>query len=82
MFSGFGNIALAPKFVSTDSLRLEEDSPCIDTGDNLVDFEPFTAGLQLPPDKDLGDNPRITDGDGDGVARIDMGAYEFQPGGG
>jgi hypothetical protein len=28
---------------------------------------------------DLDGNPRIVDGNGDDVATVDMGAYEFQP---
>jgi hypothetical protein len=45
-------------------------SPCIDTG------TPDTTGLCLP-DCDIIGCCRIWDGDGDGIAVIDMGAYEF-----
>jgi len=41
-------------------------SPCIDTGDNSV----------VTTATDLDGNPRIIDGDGDGEAFVDMGAYE------
>ena len=49
---------------------LLEDSPCIDAG------IPDTTGLNLPP-WDLIGNLRIWDGDGNGSAIIDMGAYEY-----
>jgi len=48
--------------------RLQAGSPCIDTGDDAA----VTVSI------DLDGNPRIIDGDGDGVATVDMGAYEFQ----
>jgi hypothetical protein len=47
--------------------RLQEDSPCIDTGDNSVVDANST---------DLDGNWRILDGDGDGEAIVDLGAYE------
>ena len=67
-----GNIDEDPLFVGTgeDPYSLLEDSPCIDTGD------PDALGLNLPPWDIIG-NERIWDGDGDGTAIIDMGAYEY-----
>jgi len=50
-------------------VRLRADSPCIDAGDNA-----YATG-----DHDLDGNPRVVDGDGDGVAVVDMGAYEYSP---
>ena len=47
--------------------RLLPGSPAIDAGNN--------AAPQIPA-ADLDGNPRIADGNGDGTARIDMGAYE------
>ena len=47
-------------------LRLQFGSLCIDAGDNTAVTEP----------NDLDDNPRIADGDLDGTATVDMGAYE------
>ena len=68
----FGNIDEDPLFVGTgeDPYSLLENSPCIDTG------IPDTLGLNLPPWDIIG-NHRIWDGDGDGTAIIDMGAYEY-----
>ncbi len=50
-----------------DNLRLKFYSPCIDTGLN-------TAVLVTI---DADGKPRIVDGDGDGTATVDRGAYEF-----
>jgi len=63
-----------PLFVDAagGNLRLQSGSPCIDAGDN---------GYINGVDKDLDGNPRIVDGDDppDGVATVDIGAYEYQP---
>ncbi len=78
---GIGNIAPAdPGFVNLDggNLRLAEGSPLIDAGETAVDADLTQFGFQLLPDFDLGDLFRIVDGDGDGEARVDIGAYEFQ----
>ena len=72
---GEGIIDEVPQFLSGDEYdplyyQLTELSPCVDTG------TPDTTGLFLPP-WDLLHNERVWDGDGDGIAIIDMGAYEF-----
>ncbi|MBW6492529.1 MAG: T9SS type A sorting domain-containing protein [Lentimicrobium sp.] len=69
---GEGNINMEPLFLGTGEhpYQLSPGSPCIDTG------TPDTTGLNLPL-TDLMGNYRIWDGDGDGIERIDMGAYEF-----
>ncbi len=69
---GKGNINAYPMFVDMDggNLRLLDGSPCIDTGSN--DFVPEDLIV------DLDGNERIVDGDGDGTAAVDMGAYEYQ----
>jgi hypothetical protein len=64
-----GNITNAPMFVDPDNedYRLLAISPCIDAGSNGV----VIASI------DLDGNERIVDGDLDGTATVDMGAYEF-----
>ncbi len=52
--------------------HLQPDSPCIDSGD--PDSEDFVGF----PDTDLDGNPRIVDGDGNGTAIVDMGAFEYR----
>ena len=71
-WAGTGNIDEDPLFVGTgdNPYSLLEDSPCIDAGD------PDTIGSNLLPWDIIG-NIRIWDGDGDGIAIIDMGAYEY-----
>ncbi|MDP8201442.1 MAG: right-handed parallel beta-helix repeat-containing protein [Candidatus Tenebribacter burtonii] len=66
------NIDEDPLFVGTgtDPYSLLEDSPCIDAG------IPDTTGLNLPL-WDIFGNYRIWDGNGNGIAVIDMGAYEY-----
>ena len=46
----------------------------------MIDAAPFTAGFQPLPLFDLAVNPRVVDGNGDGHADVDMGAYEVQGG--
>jgi predicted outer membrane repeat protein len=67
-----GNIDSDPLFIGTGEhpFTLSVNSPCIDAG------TPDTLGLNLPPWDIIG-NERVWDGDEDGVAIIDMGAYEF-----
>jgi len=68
---GLGNIDADPRFLDAagGDFRLRPDSPCIDAGTNLTEFI-STDILGLP---------RPLDGNGDGLARFDMGAYEFNP---
>ena len=67
---GTGNINNNPKFVNAagGDLRLQSGSPCIDKGDNGA----------VPPavTTDLDGNPRFADGDANGSAVVDMGAFE------
>ena len=65
-----GNKSVDPLFVSAakKNFHLQAASPVIDAGTN--------SAPNLPP-KDLGAKPRIVDGNGDGIAIVDMGVYEF-----
>jgi hypothetical protein len=67
-----------------DNLRLQQDSPCVDSGTDSVlptdesdlDSDGDTNEL-LPIDLDLA--PRVADGNEDASSIVDMGAYEFIP---
>jgi len=68
---GGGNL-LAPAaspFAGDDDYHLDPDSPCVDAGDNGWAAQPT----------DLDEAARVFDGDGDGTATVDMGAYEIAP---
>ena len=68
---GAGNIAGEPTFADAgDELRLRHDSLGIDAGRP----GPLGAG---EPTRDIDGNARVADGDGDGTARRDMGAFEY-----
>ncbi|MEW5802571.1 MAG: right-handed parallel beta-helix repeat-containing protein [bacterium] len=68
-YPGEGNINADPLFVdpAEGDYHLQAASPCIDTGTNDETLEK----------RDKDGVPRPQDGDGDGVATCDMGAYEF-----
>jgi len=74
--------AFADGWHTSGLLRLSSDSPLIDTGSNFLDVEPTTPGVQFLPAIDYAGNWRIVDGNGDGEATVDFGAYEFQGGSG
>jgi parallel beta-helix repeat protein len=69
-YPGTGNINADPLFAdaSASDLHLRGSSPCIDKGDNSA----VPTGVTT----DFEGNPRISDGDGDGSAIVDMGADE------
>jgi len=64
-----GNISADPLFLSgsNNDFHLSQGSPAIDSGDNSA------ASL---PTADYDNNPRISDGNGDSVATVDLGAFE------
>ncbi len=80
VLSGPGVIGGDPTLANSPSgdLRLSSNSPCIDTGNRLVDTDPWTPGLQALPTTDLDGNARVTDASGRGRPQVDMGAYEVQ----
>src|SRR5262249_42521583 len=61
------NISADPSFrdSSAGNYRLQADSPAIDSGTS-----------DGAPPSDLDAAPRPVDGDGDGIVKFDMGAYE------
>lgn len=77
-FRGTSNIADDPSFTNLDlgDLTLSDQSPCIDRGDTFVDLEPWRPGITFLPVFDLTGKLRIVDGNSDGVATVDMGAFE------
>ncbi|MCB0583440.1 MAG: immunoglobulin domain-containing protein, partial [Phaeodactylibacter sp.] len=66
---GPGNISADPLFSDpgNNDFRLLASSPAIDAGNNDAATEPT----------DFAGAPRIADGNGDGTATVDMGAYEY-----
>ena len=70
-FPGTGNLRSDPKFLNAPGgdFHLQSGSPCIDHGTNSA------PGL---PSTDYENRPRIRDGDDDGLAVVDMGAFEVQ----
>ena len=68
--SGFGNIDAVPMFADAQQgdFRLLPDSPCVDSGLN--------GTVPADVNTDLDGHPRIVDGNDDGQAVVDIGAYE------
>lgn len=65
------NLDVDPGFALSGDFHLAAGSPCIDAGSNTP-----AGGL---PATDLDGRPRSVDGDGNGSAIVDMGAYELDP---
>lgn len=68
MTLGTGVVSFDPQFVSTSDFRLKPGSPSIDKGDPAVGLTTDFLGALRP-----------VDGDGNGSAIRDQGAYEYQP---
>lgn len=66
-FLGDGNIDQNPLFISSDDYHLQQGSPCVDAGSNTS-----AQGI----DSDYDGRDRCVDGNMDGSAGVDMGAYE------
>ena len=66
------------KFITGD-YHLLPGSPCIDAGTNDVD-DPDTPEVETLPATDFAGIRRVIDGNLDGTATVDMGAYEYLPG--
>jgi hypothetical protein len=69
-YTGTGSITNNPLFVSASDFRLQNNSPCIDKGNNA-------AWAELSNSVDLDGNPRIWPV---GTGIVDMGAYELKYG--
>jgi len=81
---GHWDDAGTPSDPSDDSFVLGDyhllpGSPCIDAGTNDVD-NPDTPEIETLPDTDIAGLPRVIDGNLDGTATVDMGAYEYLAG--
>jgi hypothetical protein len=62
-----GNLNVTPEFVSNTDFALQSNSPLIDAGTNAGSLR----------EVDGGGDKRIHDGENDGNATVDIGAYEF-----
>ncbi len=71
-----GNISASPSFRSATDLHLAPGSALIDAGDPA---SPGISGFSPDSKVDFDGQPRKIDGNGDGVARADIGAFEFKP---
>ena len=73
-FSHLPQSGVDPGFAAApDDLRLTALSPLVDAG------EPAPLDVEAEPETDALGDVRVTDGDGDGIARRDLGAFERRP---
>jgi parallel beta-helix repeat protein len=75
-WSGEGNVDDSPMFVDpvNGDYSLQADSPCIDSGSPEYGIN---ASPWLLAYGDMNGRVRVWDGDGDGQAVVDMGAFEY-----
>ncbi len=87
--SGIGNVNEEPYFVKplyNPDLRVQPFSVCIDAGSNaalpldVADIDRDGNVAETLP-RDLAPHGRVLDGNGDGTATVDLGAFEFDAGG-
>jgi len=81
---GHWDDAGTPDDTSDDTFTLGDyhllpGSPCMDAGTNDVDNRD-TPEIETLPATDIAGLPRVIDGNLDGTATVDMGAYEYLPG--
>lgn len=69
--SGTNDISVDPDLVNraAGDFHLKSTSPCVDAGSN--------SAVPISLTTDFDGDPRIIDGNGDDIAVVDMGAYEF-----
>jgi hypothetical protein len=68
-YAGIGNINEEPNFISEKDYHLAAGSLCVDAGTNDANF--------ISEANDIEGSARIIDGDSNGNAKADMGAYEY-----
>jgi hypothetical protein len=76
-FAGTANLANDPQFVSASDLRLQPNSPAIDSGNNSL--VPISVALDLDHNPRKVDDPGTVDTGVGTPPLVDRGAYEFQP---
>lgn len=76
-YTGIGNIDKEPNFVSEKDYHLLTGSGCIDAGTNDVKYYTTSGIYPVIEPNDIDGSARIIDGDSNGTATADIGAYEY-----